>query len=161
MPGAGLIADKAPDMSRRSSRLRSITPRVSRARIFSSGPSNAAALAADRTLAGLAVAHGAAASARRARAKAIWRRSGRASRRADLVAARARRRRRAGRARDRRAGGRGSGRGPLRRSARCFICSILRARSAPMSCITARTAPAGWRIAGAPISPRGCARCRW
>ncbi len=91
-----------------SSRSRSIMPRASRARIFSAGRPTRRRLALIETLAGLAGARGGAASGRKAPARAISRRSGRARRaRASSARARAGAGRRAGRARHRRAGARG------------------------------------------------------
>ena len=84
---------------------------------------------ADRALAGLAVAHRAAARTGGLRQKPSRGDLGAGVGRADAVAARARRRRCAGRARDRRAGAGKSRRGPLRRS-RAVSSAQSRARGA-------------------------------
>ena len=127
---------------------------------FLSGPSNAAALALierwpdwpSRTV----LLRGPEGSGK-SHLAAIW---ARAVRRADAVAARARRRRSSGRARHRRAGAGKSRRRPASTSARCFICSISRGRSAPMSS-SPRAARRRPGRSSCPIWPRGCARCRW
>ena len=100
---------------------------------FLAGPVERRGAGADRALARLAD-RTVLLSGRKAPARAISRRSGRGARRAASSPPRARRRRSAGRARDRRAGGRGSRRAADSTSARCFICSISRARRAPSCC---------------------------
>ena len=144
-----------------SLRSRSTMPRASRARISWSGPSNAAALALierwpdwpSRTVLlrgpeGSGKSHLAAIWAREAGARMLSPRD-------------ARGRRGAGRARDRRAGARGSRRRPRSTRRRCSICSTSRARSGPLCSITARTRAGRLADRSCPISPRGCARCRW
>ena len=147
MAGPGAIVEQRADQRADAACARARSRREPCARGFSRRPLQRRGAGADRALAGLAVAHRAAARAGRRRQKPSRRDLGARVGRADAVAARARRRRRSGRARDRRAGAGESRRRPLRRGARCFICSISRARSAPM-CSSPRAARRRrWRIA--------------
>ena len=133
MPGPGAIVNSGP-INEPTQLALALDHAESLAREdFLAGPSNAAALALDRALAGLAVAHRRCCAGRKAPAKAISRRSGpresgartlspRALDGADVPVALA------------------TGALVLEDLAegrfdepRCFICSISRARSAPMS----------------------------
>ena len=89
---------------------------------------------------------------------AIW---ARRVRRADAVAARARRRRGAGRARHRRAGARESApRAASTKRALFHLLNLAREERAYRADHRAHRA-GGLADRAAPISPRGCARCRW